>query len=184
MQFSLFLKDLDLYGLFALIAIASSLFIAYIIMFVLSFVLMNRFKAKIKKQSEKVNIIIYQKFEVLTALSEVFDTYIKPESRLKHLTKNEIRNYISLSPSSFSEAYLISNQLASRAQKIYVDNEFNGKKASIDILFESLYDLDNKYYESIQTYNSYVIGYNYWRNLLFTRWIKNLFKIKKIEPIN
>lgn len=178
------MSDTDLFILSAVIAFAVSLITAYLIMLILSFILMNNFKNKVKKQSEKVNIIIYQKFEVLSSLSEYFDVYIKKESRLKNLTKEEIKNYISLSPSSYSEAYSISNQLISRAQKIYVNYEFGDKQKEIDLLFKSLSDLDDKYFESIQTYNSFVLGYNYWRNLKFTRWLKNLFKIKKIESIN
>jgi len=184
MHFVVMMRDIDLFGLFAVISIGTSLFTAYLIMLILSFSLMNRFKKKIKKQGEKVNIIIYQKFEVLSELSLILDTYIKSESRLKHLTKEEIKNYISLSPESFSEVYSISNQLTSRAQKIYVDNDFNGKQKEVDLLFESLSELDSKYFESIQTYNSYVLGYNYWRNLKTTRWLKNLFKAKRIESIN
>ena len=178
------MSDTGLFILSAVIASLITLLTAYLIMLILSFILMNNFKNKVKKQSEKVNIIIYQKFEVLSSLSEYLDQYIKDESRLKHLTKEEIKNYISLSPLNYSEAYSISNQLTSRAQKIYVNYEFNEKQKEIDLLFKSLSDLDDKYYESIQTYNSFVLGYNYWRNLKFTRWLKILFKIKKLESIN
>ncbi|MBP5694601.1 MAG: hypothetical protein J6X03_04065 [Bacilli bacterium] len=183
MQITVLAAGIDFYGYFALAAVGITLTIAYFLAIFFSFRFMGNFKKKIKNQSEKVNIIIYQKFEILSTLSQELDSYIRDDSRLKHLKKEEIKNYMSLSPKEFSDAYSISNQLAARAQKIYVSNEFNGRQRVIDQLLESLYDLDNKYFESIQIYNSFAIGYNYWRNLFSTRWIKNILKIKKIDLI-
>lgn len=183
MQFKVLATGMDFYWYFGLAAVAITLLVAYILAIAFSFRFMSNFKKKIKNQSEKVNIIIYQKFELLSVLSQELDSYIREDSRLKNLKKEEIKNYVSLSPQEFSDAYSISNQLAARAQKIYVSNEFNGRQRVIDHLIESLSDLDNKYFESIQIYNSFAIGYNYWRNLFSTRWIKNILKIKKIELI-
>lgn len=68
-------------------------------------------------------------------------------------------------------------------ESIFVNKVENYDKDKVMMLFSSFKEISEHYTEMTQAYETYVIGYNYWRNLFSTKWIKKLFRIKEITSL-
>ena len=66
---------------------------------------------------------------------------------------------------------------------IYINNFESTNNETINLLFSSFKDVTIHYTDMTQDFNSNAVGFNYWRNLYFTKWIKKLFKIEEVTSI-
>ncbi len=145
---------------------------------------MHIFNKKIKKSTETISIFIFQKEECMAKTIKLLG-----ESAMKQKVLNEFidhfseKSYSLLSYKEFGNKFTETRELTKEIKLIYTNQKRINNKEEIDALFSSINELNNGYMEETQLYNSYVVAYNYWRNLFMTRWIKTIFKIKEKEQI-
>lgn len=167
-----------------IIVVLLMIVILYITLLVFSFVFMSVFKNKIKQGKEKINVILFQKYDSLMKFISLYKDKIKPNSPLLIFSNNEeLQKYNELKPEEFEEVSSYYESMVTYAKKIFINenDELNfsyGKE-----ILDNIEELNNKFLEAIQLYNTNVIGFNYWRNLFSTKRIKNILFIKEIEPI-
>ena len=68
-------------------------------------------------------------------------------------------------------------------QKIYINNDLEELKKPVEVFFKNIEEMNEKYYQTSQLYNTKVIGYNYWRNFFSTKWLKKILHIKEKQTI-
>ena len=179
------LVGIDYNALWAIfISLALLICLIYLITVVLSFAFMLNFRKKIKKGKETINVVLFQKNDSLMKLASLLQEHLKEDNPLAIFAKNEeLKKYNELKAEEFDEFYNYSEKILNCAQRIYISYDFSINDSYIKDVFLTLVELNNKYFESVQLYNTNVIGYNYWRNLFSTRWIKNILFIKEIDTI-
>lgn len=167
-----------------LICIAVVLAITYIILVIVSCCFMHIFNNKINKNSETVSIFIFQKEECMAKIINLLGDVAKKQKLLEDFIDNfSKKSYSVLSYKDFGEKFAKSREINKEIKLIYTNVKGLKNKYKIDALFLSINELNKGYTEETQLYNSYVVAYNYWRNLFMTRWIKDIFKIKEKEQI-
>jgi len=182
-MYELLLASIDLKWYHYLIAVGVILIICYLILLVISFCFMQSFKRKIKKQNEKLSIILFQKKECISQL--IYS--------IKDKVSEQIYNEISMYYQNEKYQLFVGSELMEENSKVLLVNKkingiyvnyLKGDDKSIKDSLGVLSDLDNYFMEVVQLYNSYVIGYNYWRNLFSTKWVKKLLHIKLLDTLN
>lgn len=170
--------------LITIIVLVVLFLIVYIMVIVLSFTFMHSFKHKLKKGKQSINLILYQKNDCLLKLSTLYrDKLANNSPLLRYLNNEEYKKFNELKVEEFDDFYNFLEKMLSYVQKAYVTYNIEEKESFVQDLFLTISELNNKYLQAIQLYNTNVIGYNYWRNLFSTRWIKNLLFIKNINTI-
>lgn len=169
--------------LITITVIAIMILILYMTLIILSFSFMHVFKKKINKGKEVINVVLFQKYESLMKISELYKDIISADSPLAIFGTNEyLKKYNVLKAEEFENFYNYSESILNEAKKVFVNYDLEDMSL-INEIFNTIEELNKKYFEAIQLYNTNVIGYNYWRDLFSTRWLKNLLFIKKIDTI-
>lgn len=169
----------------AIIAIVISVVIlSYLVLLITSFIFMHNFKTDILRKKDFLNVTLYQKIDLLIKLSDLLSEYLDEKDPLKILGQNdELKAYQKLNAEEFEEFYNYSEKMLQNAQKIYINYDLKEKKKKVEEIFLAIGELNEKYFQAVQLYNTSVVAYNYWYNFFSTKWVKKLFFIKKIDTI-
>lgn len=174
----------DLVRTIWVLAVISIIVFLYLIYILVSFFFMNEFKKKINVKVEAINVIIYQKYQLEDQTSSLLIMNGHNNKELKAFDDSDaFKNYKKIDAKQFEQAFNNSESSYKLIKRICAEIKLDEELEQIKINLKLIDDLDSKYFESIQLYNTYVVGYNYWRNLLFTRWIKVLFRKDEIDTI-
>lgn len=177
------LIDYSLVGI-TIAIIALVIFFIYISILSISFIYMAKFNNDLKKKRESLNIGIYQKCEYLNKLAIILEKYLNENSPLKIFSLNEeFKKYTKLKVDEIEEFYSYTEKILKDAQKNYIDYDLGAEKKEVEGIFLAISDINKNYLETVQIYNSLVIGYNYWRNLFSTRWFKHILFIREKKSI-
>ena len=164
--------------------VISSILITYIAYLIFSFVFMHSFKKKVNTSKRTLNILLYQKAQALYKICDLLDGNINEfESLKKFNEEKEGKDYKDIKPEFFREKYLELEDLYKISNKILIDKKIK----NVDLIkkeFSVVEDSNERYFSASQAYNANVVGFNYWRNLFMTKWVKKLFGIKEIGLIS
>lgn len=159
--------------------------LAYLIIIIVSFSFMHNFKKDINRRKDFINVTLYQKLNLLSRLSEIMKPFLKDKEPLKIMGENEeLKKYQKLNAQEFEEFYIYSEKILQNAQKIYINFNLNDEdKRKVEEIFLAIAELNEKYFQAVQLYNTSVVAYNYWYNFSTTRWIKKILFLKTIKTI-
>lgn len=180
------LLSLDSDGILVIILIILGLLLLiYLIIVIVSFSFMYNFKRDINRRKDFINVTLYQKLTLLSRLSEIMKDYLKENDPLKIMGANEdLKKYQKLTAQEFEEFYAYSEKILQNAQKIYINFDLDeDSKRKVEEIFLTIAELNDKYFQAVQLYNTSVVAYNYWYNFSTTRWIKKLLFMKTIDTI-
>ena len=156
----------------------------YILLVINSFVFMFIFSIKLKRASHSINLILYQKADCLLRISKHMKTLVDNNQIIKDfVATTDINNYKVFDVKNFDHINKKENEIFKEIKLIYVNNKNIPDKEKVIALIKSYDDLCKNYAKQTQYYNTYVVGYNYWRNLFTTKWIKLLLKKKEKDLI-
>ena len=169
----------------SIIAIVISVIILfYLVLLITTFVFMHNFKIDILRKKDFLNVTLYQKIDLLIKLSDLLSEHLDEKDPLKILGQNdELKAYQKLNAEEFEEFYGYSEKMLQNAQKIYINYDLKEKKKQVEEIFLAIGELNEKYFQAVQLYNTSVVAYNYWYNFFSTKWVKKLFFIKKMDTI-
>ena len=158
--------------------------IAYLLLICCTSFFMYSFSREINKKLEFLNLIIYQKCEAINQISEELSKYINETNPLYLFLNNpNYKEYHKLSTAEIEEFYYYTEKMITEIQKIYINNDLEELKKPVEHFFKNVEDMNEKYYQTSQLYNTKVIGYNYWRNFFSTKWLKKILHIKEKQTI-
>ncbi len=158
--------------------------LAYLILLSVSFYFMHYFKRDINIKKDSINLILFQKIDLLIKLSLIMEPFLEENNPLRLMSDNkEFKLYQKIEPSEFEEFYVYTEKMLQLAQKVYIDSDLNEYKKTVEEIFLTIEELNQKYFQATQLYNTSVIAYNYWYNLFSTKWVKKLFFMKTIDSI-
>ena len=179
------LTDIDLrMPLIIITIIVIILFLAYSLLLGCSFLFMNIFSSECNKKVEFLNLTIFQKCEAINMTCEKLRPYIKESDPLFVFSQNQdYKKYHFLTVEEIEEFYFYTEKMIMEIQKIYINNELNENKIIVEDFLRSIEDMNEKYYQASQLYNTKVIGYNYWRNFFSTKWLKKLLHINEKQTM-
>lgn len=156
----------------------------YIAIIITSFAFMRQFKKDIKRRKDFINLLIFQKNDLLYKLSIILEKYLSKEDSLsEYINDEDLHLYKKLDAKEFEDFYMFTEKMLQNAQKIYINNNLEADKSKVDEIFLTIAELNDKYFQAVQLYNTSVVGYNYWYNLFSTKRIKKILFIKTIETI-
>jgi len=135
---------------------------------------MASFIKKIKERRTTMNVFLFQEAYFLNEINNDSSLDLKKEIDEKYLVFDNSKDIYEL-----LEEYKILNKIYSELVILSKNNE----NIDIKIKLDNIKKLNEYFLVFKLYYNSLVIGYNYWRNLLFTKFIKKLFKIKEYKTI-
>lgn len=168
--------------IFAIVAIV--LFLGYILLLAFSFIFMRNFSKDISKKIDFLNLSLYQKCEAINMIISILDAYIKPNNPLYIFSKNEnYKEYHRFSVNEIEEFYIYTEKMVTEVQKIYINNDLSSHKKEVENFLKNIEEMNEKFHQTSQLYNTSVVGYNYWRNFFSTKWIKKIFFIKEKQTI-
>ncbi len=145
---------------------------------------MHSFHKKVNVSKRTLNILLYQKAQALYAICDLLDENINQVDSLKKFNdEKEGKEYKNINPELFREKYLELEDLYKTSNKILIDRKISNPDL-IKKEFSVVEDCNERYFSASQAYNANVVGFNYWRNLFMTKWVKKLFGIKEIGLIS
>jgi len=167
-----------------IVAIILILLFIYLIYIGISVFFMRVFSKKIETTRQVISVVVYQKYESLDFTAESLIKLGYSNAKLEAFAKaDEYKEYKSILAKEFDESYKHSEEAYGIIKSVCLNLKISDNLSEIKSSLQLIDALNSKYFESVQLYNTYVIGYNYWRNLFFTKWIKILFKKEEIETI-
>lgn len=181
--------------------------ISYITYVIISFVFMASFSKKLDMQNKTLNILLYQKVNALFKIIEILSKYVTLDNYLDksiinysklNISSNEVRSLLEITSNedylkyeehkdtsllvsyftSLDKYFFIINELL-KVVKISNKEDLN----SINLNLSINDDISSRFIVTTQLFNSNVIGFNYWRNLRFTKFIKKMFKVAEKKQI-
>ncbi len=181
--------------------------ISYITYVIISFVFMASFSKKLDMQNKTLNILLYQKVNALFKIIEILSKYVTLDNYLDktiinysklNISSNEIKSLLEITSNedylkyeehkdtsllvsyftSLDKYFFIINELL-KVVKISNKEDLN----SINLNLSINDDISSRFIVTTQLFNSNVIGFNYWRNLRFTKFIKKMFKVAEKKQI-
>ncbi len=167
-----------------IVTILGLVLISYVIFVFLSFCFMHSFKKKINTAVDTINVILYQK---IMGIYECVNELIKlgyDNPKLLDFKKNsEFKEYKPVGAKDFNNLFTKTEEIYSMIKKVCVNLKSNENISEVVSDLDTIKNLNSKYFETVQLYNTYVIGFNYWRNLFFTKWVKILLHKDEIDAI-
>ena len=158
--------------------------IAYIIYVLISFFFMNSFKKKIDTGCETINVLIYQKLQSLYECSCILMKLGYDNPKLLEFVKSQKeKTYEKLEIKDLDALFSKTEKLYSTVKSVCVNLKRTDDTKELVNNLKTIDELNTKYFENIQLYNTYVVGFNYWRNLYFTKWVKVLFRKDEMDTI-
>lgn len=169
--------------LIILIAILSSIIVLYIIYVLISFFFVIGFSKKMNTEIESLSVSLYQKANILKELNLLMAKFVNNNEVVQNFIKEDMLNeYQTLDVKDIKELNNKFNNVFNEFKNILINNRVeNYKKVSLN--FNLYEDLEKRFFITSQIYNTNVVAFNYWRNLMFTKWVKKLFGIKEKESI-
>lgn len=181
--------------------------ISYITYVIISFVFMASFSKKLDMQNKTLNILLYQKVNSLFKIIEILSKYVTLDNYLDksiinysklNISSNEVKSLLEITSNddylkyeehkdtsllvsyftSLDKYFFIINELL-KVVKISNKEDLN----SINLNLSINDDISSRFIVTTQLFNSNVIGFNYWRNLRFTKFIKKMFKVAEKKQI-
>ena len=181
--------------------------ISYITYVIISFVFMASFSKKLDMQNKTLNILLYQKVNALFKIIEILSKYVTLDNYLDktiinysklNISSNEVKSLLEITSNedylkyeehkdtsllvsyftSLDKYFFIINELL-KVVKISNKEDLNGINLNLSIND----DITSRFIVTTQLFNSNVIGFNYWRNLRFTKFIKKMFKVAEKKQI-
>ena len=181
--------------------------ISYITYVIISFLFMASFSKKLDMQNKTLNILLYQKVNALFKIIEILSKYVTLDNYLDksiinysklNISSNEVKSLLEITSNedylkyeehkdtsllvsyftSLDEYFFIINELL-KVVKISNKEDLN----SINLNLSINDDISSRFIVTTQLFNSNVIGFNYWRNLTFTKFIKKMFKVAEKKQI-
>lgn len=181
--------------------------ISYITYVIISFVFMASFSKKLDMQNKTLNILLYQKVNALFKIIEILSKYVTLDNYLDksiinysklNISSNEVKSLLEITSNedylkyeehkdtsllvsyftSLDKYFFIINELL-KVVKISNKEDLN----SINLNLSINDDISSRFIVTTQLFNSNVIGFNYWRNLRFTKFIKKMFKVAEKKQI-
>ena len=181
--------------------------ISYITYVIISFLFMASFSKKLDMQNKTLNILLYQKVNALFKIIEILSKYVTLDNYLDksiinysklNISSNEVKSLLEITSNedylkyeehkdtsllvsyftSLDEYFFIINELL-KVVKISNKEDLN----SINLNLSINDDISSRFIVTTQLFNSNVIGFNYWRNLRFTKFIKKMFKVAEKKQI-
>jgi len=170
-------------ALWLIVVITTAIFI-YLGYVVVSFYFMRQFKRKITNALSSINVLIYQKYETLDESSHflISEGYENPKLIAFDLL-NSYKNYKPVGAKDLESVFNDSETVYILIKSIVINYRSGDDVKTLANYLNTIDLLNSRYFETIQLYNTYVVGYNYWRNLFFTKWIKVLFRKEEIDTI-
>lgn len=165
------------------LAVFSFIILIYFVYLFISFFFMSSFNKKINIQNKTLSLLIFQKAKILYTLNDLLDKYILNNEKI-NLFFNE-KKYLEYKDYGVKEIKNINieiDDIYKEFKTILINNKIESYK-EVSSEFNLYDDLNKRFFITSQIYNSNVVGYNYWRNLKLTKFIKVIFKIKEKETI-
>lgn len=165
------------------LAVFSFIILIYFVYLFISFFFMSSFNKKINIQNKTLSLLIFQKAKILYTLNDLLDKYILNNEKI-NLFFNE-KKYLEYKDYDVKEIKNINieiDDIYKEFKTILINNKIESYK-EVSSEFNLYDDLNKRFFITSQIYNSNVVGYNYWRNLKLTKFIKVIFKIKEKETI-
>jgi hypothetical protein len=174
----------DLVRTIWIIAIAATIFIIYVVYVCVSFYFMHNFKKRIENGRQAINVVLYQKFQTLDTVSDLLIKIGYDNPKLIEFDKlDEFKKYTKIDAKDFEGVFNYSEGIYMLVKSVCVNLKRSDDLNDIKALLKTIDSLNYKYFESIQLYNTNIVGFNYWRNLFFTKWIKVLFRKDEMDTI-
>lgn len=155
--------------------------LVYLIYFLISIFFMIAFNKKIRVGKEAISILLFQKKSSLLNIISFLDQNELNEDLLNFKNDNINFTYSLIDPSISREIYLEEEAIYKNLINLISKKEDVDSKIKKEI--NLIEDINKRYFSRSQIYNSNIVGYNYWRNLRFTKLIKRIFQIKEKETI-
>lgn len=155
--------------------------LVYLIYFLISIFFMIAFNKKIRVGKEAISILLFQKKLSLLNIISFLDQNELNEDLLNFKNDNINFTYSLIDPSISREIYLEEEAIYKNLINLISKKEDVNSKIKKEI--NLIEDINKRYFSRSQIYNSNIVGYNYWRNLRFTKLIKRIFQIKEKETI-
>ncbi len=167
-----------------LVVVIAFFLVAYIVYVLISFYFMNSFKKKIDTGCQSINVLIYQKIQSLYECSSILVKlgYDNPKL-LEFIKTQKEKTYEKAEAKEFDAYFSKTENIYSIVKSVCVNLKRTDDTKDLVNNLKNIDDLNRKYFENIQLYNTYVVGFNYWRNLFFTKWVKVLFRKDEIDTI-
>ena len=181
--------------------------ISYITYVIISFVFMASFSKKLDIQNKTLNILLYQKVNALFKIIEILSKYVTLDNYLHksiinysklNISSNEVKSLLEITSNEDYLKYeehkdisLLVSYFTSLDKYFFIINELlkvvktSNKEDlnSINLNLSINDDISSRFIVTTQLFNSNVIGFNYWRNLRFTKFIKKMFKVAEKKQI-
>lgn len=158
--------------------------IGYLTYLGISFYFMRDFKKKIMNQKDRINLIIYQKYQSLDTASTLIIKLGYGTPEIKDFDDADMfKKYVRIEAQNFDKVFGNSENYYRIIKNASINLKTSDNLNEILKNLKIIDGLNSRYYESVQLYNTYVVGFNYWRNLFFTKWFKVLLKKDEIETI-
>ena len=167
-----------------LVVVIAFFLVAYIVYVLISFYFMKSFKKKIDTGCQSINVLIYQKIQSLYECSSILIKlgYDNPKL-LEFIKTQKEKTYEKAEAKEFDAYFSKTENIYSTIKSVCVNLKRTDDTKDLVNNLKNIDDLNRKYFENIQLYNTYVVGFNYWRNLFFTKWVKVLFRKDEIDTI-
>ena len=180
------LLSLDKDGIIVIaIIVLALLLLIYLVILITCFSFMLNFKRDINRRKDFINVTLYQKLNLLSKLAEIMEKYLTDNDPLKIMGSNEdLKKYQKLDAQEFEEFHVYSEKILQNAQKIYINFDLEEEsKKQVEEIFLAIAELNDKYFQAVQLYNTSVVAYNYWYNFKTTKWVKKILFMKTIDTI-
>ncbi len=183
------------------------IFISYITYVIISFVFMGAFSKKLDVQNKTLNILLYQKVSALFKIIEIINKYINLDNYLDksiinysklNISSNDVKTLLEITSNQdylkyqeYKDTSLLVSFFTSLDKYFFIVNELlklikiSNKEdlQNINLNLSINDDISSRFIVTTQLFNSNVVGYNYWRNLKFTKFIKRMFKVAEKKQI-
>ncbi len=150
-------------GFVITLIVIGSLLTAYVLLFIVNLVFVNLFLKRLKVHNNALTIILNQKYDNLI---ELYQIYKKHNIDLSNVNKELFNIDINVFKIIDSKECLNARQLLSTVKQeltsIYKRNDKLTKNEQIIFLLKILNEIDEQFRAISASYNSDIIGYNYW----------------------
>ena len=203
MGYNFFMRD----EILIFLIVIGLIFISYITYVIISFVFMGAFSKKLDVQNKTLNILLYQKVSALFKIIEIINKYINLDNYLDksiinysklNISSNDVKALLEITSNQdylkyqeYKDTSLLVSFFTSLDKYFFIITELlkvikiSNKEdlQNINLNLSINDDISSRFIVTTQLFNSNVVGYNYWRNLKFTKFIKRMFKVAEKKQI-
>lgn len=140
------------------------------------------FRTKIKKKTLAISLLLSEKRDVLLSLMTLLENDIHDESIKESATKVRWLKMNNVSSKDI-EAYLFLLSSLQKRLVLFANNGEYKNDENFVAYFEILSDLDANYRKIAATFNSQVVGYEYWRKTPLFKGLFFVFGFREIKRL-